>query len=50
MYSKLPNLVIGFHGCDETAYKKVLYNHDCLLKPPEHFSEHYNAFGASNRW
>jgi hypothetical protein len=26
MYSKLPNLVIGFHGCDKTVAEKVLRN------------------------
>ena len=24
MYSKLPNLVLGFHGCDETVYEQVI--------------------------
>jgi hypothetical protein len=24
MYSKLPNLVIGFHGCDRSSAEKVL--------------------------
>lgn len=24
MYEKLPNLVLGFHGCDICTYKKVL--------------------------
>lgn len=31
MYSILPNLVLGFHGCDEETYQKVLYNHERLL-------------------
>lgn len=31
MYSILPNLVLGFHGCDEDTYKKVLYEHKNLL-------------------
>lgn len=30
MYSKLPNLVIGFHGCDITTYERVLYQHKPL--------------------
>lgn len=30
MYSILPNLVLGFHGCDEDTYKKVLYKHEAL--------------------
>lgn len=31
MYSNLPNLIIGFHGCDMTTYKNVLYKHERLL-------------------
>ncbi len=30
MYSKLPNLTLGFHGCDIETYKKVLYYHKSL--------------------
>lgn len=30
MYSKLPNLIIAFHGCDKTTYKRVLYKHEPL--------------------
>jgi hypothetical protein len=30
MYSNLPNLIIGFHGCDETTYENVLYKHEGL--------------------
>lgn len=30
MYSKLPNLVIGFHGCDQSVFEKVLYKHEQL--------------------
>lgn len=30
MYSNLPNLIIGFHGCDLDTYKNVLYKHDRL--------------------
>lgn len=30
MYSKLPNLVIGFHGCDKSIYNKVLKEHEPL--------------------
>jgi hypothetical protein len=26
MYSKIPNLTIGFHGCDISIYKKVLHD------------------------
>lgn len=32
MYSKLPNLVIGFHGCDFETYKNVLVEHRPLKK------------------
>lgn len=31
-YSKLPNLVLGFHGCDKSTYDNVLINHIPLLK------------------
>lgn len=30
MYSNLPNLIIGFHGCDLNTYKNVLYKHERL--------------------
>jgi len=30
MYSKLPNLVIGFHGCNQEAYENVIYHHQAL--------------------
>lgn len=30
MYSNLPNLVIGFHGCDLNTYENVLYKHETL--------------------
>jgi len=32
MYEKLPNLIIGFHGCDKKIYKKVLHK-NVPLKP-----------------
>lgn len=32
MYSSLPNLIVGFHGCDLDTYKNVLYEHDNLKK------------------
>lgn len=32
MYSSLPNLLIGFHGCDLDTYKNVLHQHDNLKK------------------
>lgn len=31
MYSNLPNLIIGFHGCDSSTYENVLYKHERLL-------------------
>lgn len=27
MYTKLPNLVLGFHGCDRHTFENVLYRH-----------------------
>lgn len=30
MYSNLPNLIIGFHGCDSDTYEKVLHKHESL--------------------
>lgn len=30
MYSKLPNLIIAFHGCNEQTYENVLYKHQHL--------------------
>lgn len=32
MYKKLPNLVLGFHGCNHDTYKKVLFNGEALKK------------------
>jgi hypothetical protein len=32
LYSKRPNLVIGFHGCDESVMKKVINGQDNLQK------------------
>ena len=34
MYNKLPNLVIGFHGCSKSTYDKVIY-HNQELKSSE---------------
>ena len=31
MYSNLPNLIIGFHGCDLDTFKNVIYKHEKLL-------------------
>ena len=30
MYSKLPNMVFGFHGCNKETYENVLINHQQL--------------------
>ncbi len=30
MYQTLPNLVLGFHGCNRETYEKVLYHHEEL--------------------
>jgi hypothetical protein len=27
MYCSLPNLIIGFHGCDKAVYEQILYEH-----------------------
>lgn len=32
MYAKLPNLVIGFHGCHVNTYGNVLYRHQHLKR------------------
>lgn len=32
MYSKLPNLVLGFHGCSKTVYENVIVNGSQLNK------------------
>lgn len=31
-YSKLPNLVLGFHGCTQETFEKVLYKHEPLAQ------------------
>lgn len=28
MYSSLPNIIIGFHGCDKEIFTKILYKHE----------------------
>lgn len=28
MYSTLPNIIIGFHGCDKKVFDKILYEHE----------------------
>ena len=28
MYSTLPNIIIGFHGCDQEVFNKILYDHE----------------------
>ena len=30
MYSTLPNTIIAFHGCDQSVFEDVLYNHGSL--------------------
>lgn len=32
MYKKLPNLVLGFHGCSKDTYDKVIFNGEQLKK------------------
>lgn len=31
MYSKLPNLVIGFHGCSKDTYERVIFRNEHLI-------------------
>lgn len=28
MYATLPNIVLGFHGCDKSVFDKILYEHE----------------------
>lgn len=28
LYSSLPNIIIGFHGCDKKVFDKILYEHE----------------------
>ena len=32
MYSKLPNLVLGFHGCNDVTFDEVIHKHKHLKK------------------
>ena len=32
LYDKLPSLVLGFHGCSNTTYQQILYEHNHLKK------------------
>ena len=32
MYSKLPNLVLGFHGCDRETFERVIYGGESLKR------------------
>lgn len=32
LYDKLPNLVLGFHGCRKSTYERVLHEHEHLRK------------------
>jgi len=32
MYSTVPNLIFGFHGCDQSIAEKVIGNHDILTQ------------------
>ena len=34
LYDKFPNLVLGFHGCNSTTFRNVLYEHQ-HLRPSE---------------
>ncbi|MGL4986027.1 MAG: hypothetical protein ACRC5H_02680 [Treponemataceae bacterium] len=37
MYSKLPNLVLGFHGCTEQTYQKVIHEQKALKVSKNNF-------------
>ena len=32
MYQKLPNLVIGFHGCDRSVFERVVFRGEPFVK------------------
>lgn len=32
MYQKLPNLVLGFHGCDHSVFERVIFNGEQMKK------------------
>lgn len=37
LYSKRPNLIIGFHGCDQSVVDKVLTGKDNLIASKNHY-------------
>lgn len=40
MYEKLPNLVLGFHGCDKSTYDRgMILSEGYLLKERKHIPE-----------
>lgn len=41
MYSTLPNIIIGFHGCDQEVFNKILYEH----KPFKPSTNEYDWLG-----
>ena len=30
LYDRLPNLILGFHGCNKDVFEKVIYEHEHL--------------------
>ena len=32
IYDKLPNLVLGFHGCNQETYENVIHRHEHLKR------------------
>lgn len=37
LYSSLPNIIIGFHGCDKKIFDKILYEHESLKPSMNNF-------------
>lgn len=43
LYSTLPNIIIGFHGCDKEVFQKILYKH-------EPFKCSHNTYRLAWKW
>lgn len=48
MYEKLPNLVLGFHGCDLNTYDNVLIKHQELKKSANSYDWAEKRYGQEN--
>lgn len=46
MYGRLPNLVIGFHGCDESTFEKVLNQKQMLHSSTNSGFRNFVAFAV----